>query len=133
MWRLSVCLPGVRWGRLLSYPSMTFRRVGADLQGLLHEWLENPESRRVVLQRSFAQAAGEKVSRRCRALSFDDGVLTVEVTDSSWAPQLRAMTGELIGRVNAALGHAWVERIEWVEPGPRDISGAAPRSDSPSR
>jgi hypothetical protein len=42
------------------------------------------------------------------------------------------MTGVLIGKVNGALGSAWVKRIEWVEPGPRDVSGAAPRSDSPS-
>jgi hypothetical protein len=112
---------------------MTFRRVGSELQGMLSEWLENPDSRRVVLQRSFAQAVGEKVSRRCRARAFEDGVLTVEVTDSSWAPQLRAMTGELIGRVNGALGSSWVKRIEWVEAGPRDVSGAAPRSDTPPR
>lgn len=112
---------------------MTFRRVGSELQRLLSEWLEHPESRAVVLQRTWAQAVGEKVSARCRARSFADGVLTVEVTDSSWAPQLRAMTGELIGKVNAALGNSWVRRIEWVEPGPRDVSGAAPRSDSASR
>jgi hypothetical protein len=107
---------------------MTFRRVGADIRGLLEEWLENPESRAVVLRRTWDRAVGDGVSRRCRALSFDDGVLTVEVTDSSWAPQLKGMTGELIDKVNAALGKAWVRRIEWVQRGPADSSGAKPRA-----
>ena len=108
---------------------MTFRRVGADIQGMLTEWLENPESRRVVLQRTWERAVGDAVSRRCRARGFEDGVLEVEVTDSSWAPQLEAMSDELIGKVNAALGKTWVRRIAWTQEGPRDVSGAAPRSE----
>jgi predicted nucleic acid-binding Zn ribbon protein len=108
---------------------VSFRRVGSDLQGLLSEWLENPESRRLVLQRTWERAVGEAVSRRCRALQFDDGVLTVEVTDSSWAPQLKTMSGELITKVNIALGKPWVRRIDWVHgDGPPDTSGAQPRS-----
>jgi predicted nucleic acid-binding Zn ribbon protein len=94
---------------------MSFRRVGDDLRGLLAEWLQNPESRRVVLQRTWKQALGEKVSRRCRPVQFAEGVLTVEVTDTSWAKQLQAMSGDLIGRLNATLGSSWVRRIEWVD------------------
>jgi len=108
---------------------MSFRPVGSALQGLLQEWLENPQARGAVLQRSWDSAVGERVSRRTRAVRFDDdGVLTVEVTDSSWAPQLEAMSGELIRKVNAALGSSWVRRIEWVQQGPADTSGATPRS-----
>ena len=107
---------------------MSFRPIGGELRRLLEEWLENPESRRVVLQRTWESSVGDKVSRRCRAVSFDDGVLTVEVTDSSWAPQLEAMSRELIRKVNEALGKTWVRRIEWKESGPPDTSGAAPRS-----
>lgn len=107
---------------------MTFRHLGADIRGLLHEWLENPASRRVVLQRTWQSAVGEVVGRRCRAVHFDEGVLTVQVTDSSWEPQLRRMSKELIGKVNDALGDTWVRRIAWVVDGPQDRSGAAPRS-----
>jgi predicted nucleic acid-binding Zn ribbon protein len=85
------------------------------LQGLLEEWLKNPESRRIVLQRTWERALGDKVSRRCRPLGFADGVLTVAVTDTSWARQLQAMSADLIRRVNAALGSPWVRRIEWVD------------------
>lgn len=94
---------------------MSFRRVGDDLRGLLEEWLHNPESRRVVLQRTWERALGEQVSRRCRPVRFADGVLTVEVVDTSWAKQLQAMSADLIGRVNATLGSSWVRRIEWVD------------------
>lgn len=94
---------------------MSFRRVGDDLRGLLEEWLQNEESRRVVLQRTWERALGDKVSRRCRPLRFQDQVLTVEVTDSSWAKQLQAMSADVISRINAALGSTWVRRIEWVD------------------
>lgn len=107
---------------------MTFRRIGNDIRGVLQEWLDNPAARQVVLQRTWASAVGDKVSSHCRALSFEHGVLTVEVTDSSWAPQLRAMSAELIARVNAALGSDQVKRIEWTQSGPADTSGAAPRT-----
>ena len=93
---------------------MSFRHVGSELQTLLSEWLENPESRRLVLQRTWERAVGEAVSSRCRPLSFDDGVLTVEVTDPGSEPQLEAMSGELTSKVNIALGKPWVRKIAWV-------------------
>ena len=93
---------------------MSFKPVGSELQAILTEWLENPESRRVVLERTWERSVGEAVSRRCRPLLFEDGVLTVEVTDSSWRPQLQKMSGELITKVNIALGKPWVRRILWV-------------------
>ena len=108
---------------------MSFRPIGSELQAILGEWLENPEARRLVLQRTWQRAVGDSVARRCRPLQFEDGVLTVEVTDSSWAPQLATMTGELISKINGALGKPWVRRIEWTHgDGPQDTSGSAPRS-----
>jgi predicted nucleic acid-binding Zn ribbon protein len=112
---------------------MTFKPIGDDIRGLLKEWLDNPETRRVVLQRTWQSAVGETVGRRCRAHHFDDGVLTVQVTDSSWEPQLRSMSRELADKVNDALGGDWVRRIEWVVDGPQDRSGAAPRAGPPER
>jgi predicted nucleic acid-binding Zn ribbon protein len=94
---------------------MSFRQVGADLQVLLKEWMQNPESRQVLLQRTWERALGEKISRRCRPLRFNDAVLTVEVTDSSWADQLQSMSADLVSRINKALGGTWVRRIEWVD------------------
>jgi len=93
---------------------MSFRHVGDDLRGLLSEWLENPESRRVVLQRTWERAVGDAVKHRTKPLMSEDGVLTAEVTDTSWKPQLAAMSGELITKVNIALGKPWVRRILWV-------------------
>lgn len=93
---------------------MSFRHVGRELQGLLSEWLENPESRSLVLDRTWERAVGDAVSRRCRPLTFEDSVLTVEVTDSAWKTQLEAMSADLIKKMNMALGKPWVRRIVWV-------------------
>lgn len=77
--------------------------------------MENPESRQILLRRTWERALGPKISRRCRPLRFEDEVLIVEVTDSSWGKQLQAMSADLISRINAALGSTWVRRIEWVD------------------
>ncbi len=67
-----------------------------------------------MLQHTWERSVGEAVSRRCRPLGFEDGVLTVEVTDPEWKPQLEAMSGALITKVNIALGKPWVRKILWV-------------------
>jgi predicted nucleic acid-binding Zn ribbon protein len=93
---------------------MSFRHVGRELQGLLSEWLENPESRSLVLDRTWERAVGDAVSRRCRPLTLEDSVLTVEVTDSAWKHQLEAMSADLIKKMNMAVGKPSVRRIVWV-------------------
>ena len=93
---------------------MSFEPLGAGLHSLLAEWLENPEARQIVLQRTWERAVGEAVSKKTKPLSFDDGVLSVEVADSSWAPELKKMSAELIAKINQALGKTWVRRIAWV-------------------
>ena len=84
------------------------------MRGVLNEWLQNPESRRVVLQRTWQRSVGDVVGKHCRAIDFNDGVLKVEVTDPEWKPQLVEMSAELLYKVNAALGKSWVQRIEWI-------------------
>ena len=94
---------------------MSFRPLGAAMGGIIREWLENPAARRQVLERTWKRALGDAVGRRCRPLGFEEGVLTVEVTDPAWAAELKAMSGDLIAKMNAALGQRWITRIEWVQ------------------
>ena len=93
---------------------MSFKHVGRELQVLLSEWMEKPQSRGPVLGRIWEEAVGEAVSRHCRPLILEDSVLMVEVTDLAWKPQLEAMSADLIRKVNTALGKPWVRRIVWV-------------------
>ena len=93
---------------------MSFRSIGPALQDLLSEWLENPEARRVMLERTWQRALGDEIGSRCRPLGFEEGTLTVEVTDDGWRSHLMDMGPELIGKINAAVGNEWVRRIDWV-------------------
>jgi len=95
---------------------LSFRPLGAAMGGIIRGWLEDPAARRQVLERTWRRALGDAVGGRSRPLGFEDGVLTVEVTDPAWAPELKAMSGELIAKMNAALGQRWITRIEWVQP-----------------
>lgn len=93
---------------------MSFRPLGPALGKLLEEWLENPDARRVLLERTWERALGGEIADRCRPTGFADGVLSVEVVDDSWRPQLMDMGPELVAKVNAALGKDWVREISWV-------------------
>ena len=41
---------------------MSFRKVGSEIQAILGEWLENSETRRLVLQRTWQRAVQDRES-----------------------------------------------------------------------
>ena len=63
-------------------------------------------------------AAGSAVAEKTAALSFDRGVLTVEVPNAAWRLQLRDMAGQYIAALNRYSAQK-IERVEFVLPGRR--------------
>ncbi len=62
-------------------------------------------------------AVGATVAAHVRPVRLDQGVLTVEADDPSWATQVKFLTGTITARL-AEVAHVDVERIE-VRVGPR--------------
>jgi len=58
-------------------------------------------------------AAGRAVAERTRALSFAEGVLTVEVPDANWRAQLRDMATAFLSKINQ-FSSVRVERLEFT-------------------
>ena len=58
-------------------------------------------------------ACGSSVAKRTRALGFSDGILRVEVADTSWQRELAALAPRYLTTINrySAVG---VRRIEFV-------------------
>lgn len=113
---------------------MTFESIRSGLAGVLASWAGDPEVRARIVTRTWPRVVGEQVARRTEARSFDDGVLHVAVLDTSWETTLRQMSGELVGRMNRALGKKVLRRIEWLS-GSGAASGqdrAAGSEDSPA-
>lgn len=45
-------------------------------------------------------ACGPAVAQKARALSFADGILTIEVADAGWRAQLTDMAPQFLARIN---------------------------------
>ncbi len=60
----------------------------------------------------WAEVVGDDVARNCEPVRLVGGVLVVATTSTSWATQLRYLSGELQRAVNHALGEPIVERVE---------------------
>ena len=64
--------------------------------------------------REWPEVVGERVARRTRAVSFEKGVLLVEVDGSAWLQELGFLKRELIGQLNRHLGSNQVRHLRFV-------------------
>ena len=60
---------------------------------------------------AWGTVVGEGVARHTTATSIRDGVLFVDVDSSVWMQELQLLRGEIIERLNAHLGQAFVKQI----------------------
>ncbi len=64
----------------------------------------------------WERAVGPRVARHTRAVSFERGVLRVEVEGSAWMHELGYLKQELVKAVNRELGGSRVSDIRFVVP-----------------
>ena len=75
----------------------------------------SPELERPMI--AWPLACGIAVAEKTRAVSFADGVLTIEVPDAMWRTELREMSSKYLAALRQLVGGA-VGRIEFVLPQP---------------
>lgn len=63
------------------------------------------------VQEVWQSAAGEAVAQAAQPTAERSGVLTVVCSAAVWAQELTLMGGELVGRLNAALGEDLVHEL----------------------
>ena len=76
-------------------------------------------------------AVGAELARRSEPASFQDGVLTVRVTDAAWGRMILKLQGDIRSRLNAAMGFRAVKRIRFVKDG-KPLSTPAPAPALPT-
>jgi hypothetical protein len=77
-------------------------------------------------------AVGSELATRSEAASFEDGVLTIRVTDAAWGRMIMKLQAEIRSRLNAAMGFRAVKRIRFVRDGkPLSVPAPPPAEDSP--
>ena len=58
--------------------------------------------------------AGERIAKRTHAVSFRDGVMTIEVEGSAWMHELGFLRRELVRRANEHVGAKVVRDVRFV-------------------
>ena len=88
---------------------------------LLRQALPPPSRDRVyslqLLGLKWPAAVGNELAARSEPASFEDGLLTVRVTDAAWGRMILKLQGEIRHRLNQAVGFRAVRRIRFVKDG----------------
>jgi predicted nucleic acid-binding Zn ribbon protein len=82
------------------------------LQKIMADTLKRLPPEQVPLA-AWEIASGKAVAEKTRALSFADGVLSVEVPDATWRSQLGSMTNQFLSQLNQYSSQR-IERLEFV-------------------
>ncbi|MCL2736504.1 MAG: DciA family protein [Propionibacteriaceae bacterium] len=88
----------------------------------------------VSLMPQWAQFVGDVNAQHTKPEKWESGVLTVRADSTTWATSLRAMSPQIIARLNEILGPRTVTRLQILGPqapswkkGPRSVPGRGPR------
>jgi hypothetical protein len=87
-------------------------RASASLESIIAKALHQAPAEQSALL-AWPVACGSAVAARTRAVSFEGGVLRVEVADKGWQRELMALAPRYIAEMNR-YSAARVERVEFV-------------------
>lgn len=97
------------------------KHVGTDLEKIVIDSLRHAPAAEVPLK-AWPMVCGSAVAARTHALSFENGILEVEVGNSRWKAELQSLAPRYLAALNQ-YSRATVQRIEFVVacPEPRRI------------
>ncbi|MBJ8342556.1 DUF721 family protein [Antrihabitans sp. YC3-6] len=82
----------------------------------------------------WPQVVGEDIASHAEPTTLKDGVLSIAAESTAWATQLRMMQGQILAKINAAVGHGSVTSLRITGPvapswrkGERHVKGRGPR------
>lgn len=90
-------------------------RASVGMEGIVAKSLRQAPSAEAPLM-AWPIVCGSAVSDRTRAMSFQDGVLSVEVADAGWKSELQALAPRYLAAINRYTAET-VRRIEFVVAG----------------
>ena len=90
--------------------------VANVLQGLF-ENSKSPLSegfQRYRLEQQWRSVVGEALAKVSRPVDFQEGLLTIAVTNPSLLTELQFFRTEIIKKVNTHIGKVWVRKVRFV-------------------
>ena len=73
-----------------------------------------PQTLLAAVQDRWDGAVGERIAAEARPVRERDGTVTIECRASTWAQELDLLQGELLERLNSALGKRRVGALRFV-------------------
>ncbi|MCO5995122.1 DUF721 domain-containing protein [Actinoallomurus rhizosphaericola] len=64
----------------------------------------------------WPEIVGPELAEHTEPQTFEDGILVVAADSTTWAAQLRLLSGPLVKRLNEELGHGTVQRVKVIGP-----------------
>ncbi len=87
------------------------------IAGLLKTLPEQHEFRRAMVFATWRRIGGGKVTENSLPIEFDNGHLTVAVTNETWRRQLGSLSKEFVYKLNQTLGWNTIRSIVYVVDG----------------
>jgi predicted nucleic acid-binding Zn ribbon protein len=78
------------------------RRLGTALKDVVAS--RSPDSLLAAVQAGWSEALGPELASAASPVRERDGVITVECRSGAWASELELMQGELVARLQSAIG-----------------------------
>lgn len=82
----------------------------------------------------WSAVVGDDIAGHADPVSLTDGVLSIQAESTAWATQLRMLQGQLLAKINAAVGQGVVNSLKITGPaapswrkGERHVKGRGPR------
>lgn len=69
---------------------------------------------RYKLEGKWASIVGATIAKHSRPIGYDRGRLVIEASNSVWLNEIRFLLEEIKIKVNAHIGHDWVDFIQLV-------------------
>jgi predicted nucleic acid-binding Zn ribbon protein len=66
-----------------------------------------------MFEKIVKEELGEEASKNCRSLSFKNGVLKIQVSDSAWASEIQLNQSKIIDKINKKVGKKVVDRLQF--------------------
>lgn len=108
--------------------------LGAMLARLVKERGWEQPAAEARLFGMWESIVGADLAAHCRPVKLEEGELTVEAESTTWAMQLKGLTGKLLGRIADGVGRGVVTKLNvhgpvapsWAK-GPKRVRGRGPR------
>ena len=90
-----------------------FVHIGGIIDDVLKSYRREPDGELIRVWHVWDSIVGEVIAKNAKPAAFKGRILLVYVTSSTWVHQLQFLKGEMITKLNAALGKSLIDDLKF--------------------